>query len=56
MEKIENAVTEILKGIGEDPERQGLEKTPYRVAKMYKTVTTPPLRNSGHAVAARRPV
>lgn len=39
MEKIENAVQEILKGIGEDPNRQGLEKTPHRVAKMYKAVT-----------------
>lgn len=39
MEKIENAVREILQGIGEDPARQGLEKTPHRVAKMYKDVT-----------------
>ncbi len=30
---------EILKEIGEDPDRQGLEKTPNRVAKMYKAVT-----------------
>jgi len=36
---MENAVVEILKGIGENTERQGLEKTPHRVAKMYKTVT-----------------
>lgn len=37
---IEEAVRNILVEIGEDPERQGLIKTPYRVAKMYKEVTT----------------
>jgi GTP cyclohydrolase I len=37
---IEEAVRNILLEIGEDPERQGLVKTPYRVAKMYKEVTT----------------
>ncbi|MCB0284135.1 MAG: GTP cyclohydrolase I FolE [Calditrichae bacterium] len=36
---MEDAVTEILRAIGEDPERQGLQKTPYRVAKMFKEVT-----------------
>ena len=39
MDKLELAVTEILKGIGEDPQRQGLERTPYRVAKMYSELT-----------------
>lgn len=39
MKKMEEAVTTLLKGIGEDPERQGLLNTPYRVAKMYKEVT-----------------
>ncbi len=37
---IEEAVRNILLEIGEDPERQGLLDTPYRVAKMYKEVTT----------------
>jgi len=39
LEKLENAVRTILSEIGEDPDRQGLEKTPHRVAKMYKAVT-----------------
>jgi GTP cyclohydrolase I len=39
MDKMEQAVTEILKAIGEDPARQGLEKTPERVAKMYQELT-----------------
>ncbi len=37
---IEDAVRNILVEIGEDPNRQGLLDTPYRVAKMYKEVTT----------------
>lgn len=36
---IEEAVHNILVEIGEDPQRQGLLDTPYRVAKMYKEVT-----------------
>ena len=36
---MEAAVRKILLDIGEDPDRQGLEKTPYRVAKMYKEIT-----------------
>lgn len=31
----ENAVRSLLKSIGEDPEREGLQMTPCRVAKMY---------------------
>ena len=34
-EKIEAAVLEILGAVGEDPERDGLERTPQRVARMY---------------------
>ncbi len=33
---IEYHVREILKAIGEDPEREGLRETPCRVAKMYE--------------------
>ena len=35
LEKIEQGVRMILEGIGEDPEREGLKKTPERVARMY---------------------
>lgn len=34
-ELIEQAVTQILKAIGENPEREGLKFTPRRVARMY---------------------
>jgi GTP cyclohydrolase I len=33
--RIERAVREILLAIGEDPQRDGLQKTPARVARMY---------------------
>ncbi len=35
LEKIEKAVYDILKAVGEDPERPGLKETPSRVARMY---------------------
>ena len=38
LERIEAAVREILLAIGEDPERDGLQKTPARVAKMYSEI------------------
>jgi len=36
--KIEDAARQILIGIGEDPEREGLLKTPQRVAKAYAEI------------------
>jgi GTP cyclohydrolase I len=37
-ERIEHAVREILEAIGEDPDRDGLVRTPARVAKMYEEI------------------
>lgn len=34
--KIQDAVVTILKEIGEEPSREGLERTPFRVAKAYE--------------------
>ncbi len=36
--RIEKAVREILEAIGEDPERDGLLRTPERVARMYAEI------------------
>ena len=36
--RLENAVREILLAVGEDPDRDGLLKTPNRVARMYSEV------------------
>lgn len=38
LEKIEAGVRLILEGIGEDPDRPGLQRTPGRVARMYEEV------------------
>ena len=37
-ERIENAIREILIAIGEDPDREGLQETPARVARMYEEI------------------
>lgn len=37
-ERIKRAVQEILIGIGEDPQREGLKETPARVARAYREV------------------
>ncbi len=34
-ESIRKAVIEVIKGVGEDPEREGLRNTPDRVSRMY---------------------
>jgi GTP cyclohydrolase IA len=39
LEKIASGVRLILEGIGEDPDRPGLQKTPQRVAEMYAELT-----------------
>ncbi len=36
--KIEKAVSDLLEGIGEDPQREGLVETPKRVAKAYAEI------------------
>lgn len=37
-DRVKNAVREILIGIGEDPDREGLLKTPDRVARAYQEI------------------
>jgi GTP cyclohydrolase I len=37
--EVEEAVRTILQGVGEDPARQGLERTPARVRRMYAELT-----------------
>lgn len=37
---IEDAVKVLLQGLGEDPNREGLRKTPLRVAKAFREGTT----------------
>lgn len=38
LEVIEKSIYAILVALGEDPQREGLKKTPYRVAKMYNEI------------------
>ncbi len=38
LEQIENITRQLLTEIGEDPEREGLVRTPHRVAKAWKFI------------------
>jgi len=38
--ELENVVTRLLTLVGEDPEREGLARTPIRVAKAFETLTS----------------
>jgi len=38
LQKIEEGVKSILEGIGEDPARPGIQRTPMRVARMFKEI------------------
>jgi GTP cyclohydrolase IA len=40
LDRIEKAVREILEAVGEDPDRDGLQDTPVRVARMYAEIFT----------------
>jgi GTP cyclohydrolase I len=40
LERIESHFKDILKDLGEDPKREGLEKTPHRVAKALRELTS----------------
>ena len=40
LEKVEKNVTDLIKEIGEDPGREGLVRTPHRVAKAYEFLTS----------------
>jgi GTP cyclohydrolase IA len=37
--RIQNLITELLIELGEDPKREGLQKTPERVAEMFRFIT-----------------
>jgi GTP cyclohydrolase I len=48
LDKIAEGVRLVLEGIGEDPERAGLRRTPQRVAEMYAELTAG-MREDPHA-------
>ena len=53
LERIERAVREILIAVGEDPQREGLLRTPRRVARMYQELFSGLVKDpSEHLTAA----
>lgn len=51
--KIEEAVTLLLEGIGEDPSREGLRETPQRIARMYGEIFGGMEEDAGEHLAKR---
>lgn len=51
--KIEEAVTLLLEGIGEDPSREGLLETPQRIARMYGEIFGGMEEDAGEHLAKR---
>ena len=49
-ERVKQLVTELLKEIGEDPQREGLLKTPERVARAYEFLTSGYHSNPKHII------
>ena len=49
-ERIEAAVREILLAVGEDPDREGLQETPARVARMYAELFSGLRRDPGEVL------
>ena len=52
-ERVQAAVRELLIGIGEDPDREGLRDTPARVARAYKEAFAGLEQNPAEVLAAR---
>ena len=53
LKRIESAVREILIAIGEDPDREGLVRTPLRVARMYEELFAGMGRDPSELLKAR---
>ena len=52
-EKIKEAITMLLEGIGENCEREGLKETPDRIARMYAEIFSGMEENAGEHLAKR---
>ena len=53
IDRVEAAVRELLIGIGEDPDREGLKGTPARVARAYQEAFSGLGADAGEALGAR---